>query len=231
VAALAALALAAGGCTGSPKPAPTVTPSTPAPPGTTPSNPASALQALASAAGHATYQATYTATERHPRSTASWIVWRTPQSLRVDVQTKRTRATLIVSPHGSYSCRAAGKRKTCFRVAKPGKPVPAIFRLLAEQLFSTAVDTLRSRITDYAVTAGAVNDGGPGAPASACFAVRPLSAAPRQGVARGTYCFATTGILTSVQYPSGNVVRLVHVRMTRPPTSVFRPYASPTPIP
>jgi hypothetical protein len=49
-------------------------------------------------------------------------------------------------------------------------------------------------------------------------------------VQAGTYCFAATGVLTAVTYPSGNTARLTSVSSTAPATR-FVPYASPAPLP
>jgi hypothetical protein len=151
--------------------------------------------------------------------------------LRVDVVTKQVTATLIVTAKASYSCRRAGHRRTCFRVAGPGQPVPKPFPLLAEKLFSTDIAALASHADSYATSAPTVVDGTVQVPASTCFRLQPLASAPRPRVDKGTYCFSASGVLTSVSYPSGNVVRLQHLSMHSPPRAAFVPYSSPTPLP
>jgi len=226
---VAALALVAiGGCQGGgSSPAPTPPPTTAS---ATPSIPAAtSLARLASAGAALTYRASYTARERHPRSTATWNVWRAPHALRVDVVTGRASATLIVTPAASYACHAAGHRRTCFRVARNGRPIPAAFRLLAQDLFSSDLLALSQHADAYDVTSQPVSMGGGALQASACFAVRGGSGGTPV-VTQATYCFSSDGVLTTVRYPSGNSVELASVTLQQPPAASFRPYAHPTPI-
>jgi hypothetical protein len=51
-----------------------------------------------------------------------------------------------------------------------------------------------------------------------------------KAVARATYCFTDRGILAAVTYPSGNTVRLQHLKSAAPRHQTFRPYSSPTPV-
>jgi len=221
--------LTVAGCSGSSAPAavPTTSPTTPAASTSAAPTAAQQLQALAAAGQTAAFRATYTAQQQHPSSRATWQVWRTKQSLRVDVATKQSTATLIQTPRATYSCSRAHGRKTCFRVAKAGEPVPALFRLLAQRLFSTALVELADHIARYSVTASAAAGGNGGT----CFAVKaPKSKATTQ-VETATYCYNSTGILTSARYPNGNTVRLTHLSMNAPAHDAFVPYAKPTPLP
>jgi hypothetical protein len=228
---MASVALAgchSGGSGPAPSSSPTETP-TSAPSATTPAG--EALRQLATAAAGASYRATYNVRQSHPATRATWRVWRTPSSLRVDVVTRRVTATLIVTAKASYSCRRAKHRKTCFRVAGAAQPVPAPFQLLAQKLFSTDIDSLKTHADAYAVTAAGPDAGTAHIRASTCYRLQPSSAAPKPRVEKATYCFSTSGVLTSVTYPSGNLVRLQHLSMHRPTHSAFVPYSSPTPLP
>jgi hypothetical protein len=225
VAALMLVAL--GGCKGGGSgPAPTPPPTTPATP-TVPA--ATSLARLASAGAALTFRASYTVRERHPRSEATWSVWRAPHALRVDVITGRARATLIVTPAASYACHAAGHRRRCFRVARHGRPIPAPFRLLAQDLFSGDLLALAQHAGSYDVTNEPVSMGGGALQASACFAVRGGSGGTPV-ITRATYCFSSDGVLTTVRYPSGSSVELASVTLQQPPAADFRPYAHPTPL-
>jgi hypothetical protein len=214
---------------------------TPAPQATTPSaststtaspTPADAMKRLTALAVRANYRATYSVRQQHPSGTATWRVWRTPSTLRVDVTARNVTATLIVTPKASFSCRSARHRRTCFRVAGAGKPVPTPFQLLAQRLFSTDLARLAAQTASYDVTTPTPTPTPSGAAATAgsCFHVSPVAAA-EAGVEEAIYCFSETGVLTAVYYPSGNAVRLVQVVEQAPPPSAFVPYSSPTPLP
>jgi len=225
VAALTLVAL--GGCQGGGSgPATTPPPTTPATPSVAP---ATSLARLASAGSALNYRASYTAREQHPRTVATWNVWRAPHALRVDVVTGRARATLISTPAASYACHQAGRRRTCFRVARNGHPIPAAFRLLAQDLFSSDLLALSQHADSYDVTSEPVSMGGGALQASACFGVRGGSGGTPV-VTRATYCFSSDGVLTTVRYPSGNSVELASVTLQQPPATAFRPYAHPTPL-
>jgi hypothetical protein len=208
----------------SPSPTPTPTPSATTPAG-------AVLQQLADVAAGARYHAVYRVRAQHPKSSATWGVWRTPGSLRLDVLTRKQRTTLIVTARASFACRSAQHRRTCFRVARSHDPVPREFRLVATKLFSTDVAALRAHINDYTVSTGAPRPASGPRPAATCFAVRPAAAAKPPRVDRATYCLSADGVLTAVDYPSGSTVRLQSVELHPPARSVFVPYSSPTPLP
>ena len=224
-----AAALLLAGCDSGSSPAPTRTPTTPG--ATTASaaapSPAEDLARLARLGVSVSYRARYVATQRHPRSRAGWQVWRSRTSLRVDVETRHSKATLIVTPRAAYACRAAAHERTCFRVAKGGKPIPAPFQLLAERLFDSDLGRLAAHADSYRVRSAARV----GAASASCFGVRARGDAPRPRVSRGTYCFSDRGLLSAVVYPSGNKVLLQHASTKAPDRGTFKPYAHPTPLP
>ena len=223
VAAALAVAVTASGCSGSsssgapPTTTPTATSTSP-----TPVPPEQQLQQLASLGSKAAFHATYVVRQLHPASRATWQVWRTTSSLRVDVLTNQVTATLIVTPHATYSCRRP--HKTCFTVATGKQSIPVQLRLLAEQLFSADLTTLASRLGAFSVssTSAVANFG-------QCFEVSPSSNS--SSVDKAEYCFNDSGLLTRVRYPNGNLVQLQHSSMQAPQKSIFVPYSSPTPLP
>ena len=176
------------------------------------------------------FHGTYVVRQQHPSSRATWRVWRTHSSLRVDVVTKKVTATLIRTPKATYSCRRSGRRKTCFRVATTNKPIPAPFRLLAERLFADSLNRLADRPQSYSVTAPAPGSVHVATSGGSCFNVK-VPASKSSDLATATYCLSSAGIYTAVVYPSGNVVRIVHVTTKSPSSDAFRPYSSPTPLP
>lgn len=230
--AAAASATLLAGCTGSSNPGPGQTPTTtssspnPSPSLTT----AEQLQALAQLGSTAVFRATYVVRQQHPSSRATWRVWRTHRSLRVDVVTKKATATLIRTPRSTYSCRRSGHHKTCFRVAKGDDPVPAPFRLLAQRLFADSLTRLATRPHSYSVSAPAPGSVHVRTTASTCFHVT-VDKNHSANLATGTYCLNDAGIFTAVVYPSGNVVRAQRVTSTAPDPAALRPYSSPTPLP
>lgn len=171
----------------------------------------------------AVYRANYRVRQKHPSSRATWRVWRTNHSLRVDVVTKHATATLIRGPHNTFACSRSGHRKRCFRVAN-SKPIPAPLHLLAERLFSTNVTALAKGSPRVNVTVAAT-----GPRLGTCFAVTPRH--KNSTIAKGEYCFDESGVLTRVRYPNGNLVQVLNINDQAPDKQVFRPYASPTPLP
>jgi hypothetical protein len=227
---LAAL-IAAAGCSGShAAPRPGGTPS--APTSTSPPSALAQLQQLAQKAAAASFTATYSAREVHPARTSTWHVWRTPNALRVDVDTGASRATAILTGDAAFACRSAKHhRARCFRVAGPGQTVPKPFQLDAAELFSADIATLVMSASSYDVTAASGDDGSLARPAATCFAIKPQPAAPSPQVPAATYCLSAAGVVASVRYPSGNSVLLTKLVTSTPPAKTFRPYASPTPVP
>jgi hypothetical protein len=226
---LAVAVLAAGGCTSGSDPEPSHTPTTSAttsaPP---PPTPTEALRSLAQAGAKASYRASYTARQQKRPHRATWIVWRTPSRLRVDVVAGDKNATLITTPTAAYACGKSNRDKTCFRVAKGNESIPAVLRLDAQELFSDGLAALARRTDDFRVTAAPLFD--PDLDLT-CFSIRPDTDAARKAVERGDYCFTDKGVLAAVTYPSGNTVRLDEVAMRTPDAKAFKPYAHPTPLP
>ena len=188
------------------------------------------LQTLAQSGLRVSYHASYVARQDKAPHRAEWQVAHTPAALRIDVVTRVQTATLIVSSKGAFSCARAGHRRACFRVAKPGKPVPAPFDHAPQALFTSDLHSLAEHAGDYVITPVSTATGG-GRAGDSCFRIRAMSSAPNPRVPTGVYCFAHTGVLTAIRFPTGSTVRLTNVRMSRPPASVFHPYSSPTPLP
>ncbi|HEX4654841.1 MAG TPA: hypothetical protein VH274_03750 [Mycobacteriales bacterium] len=226
----AAAAALSTGCTGSSTPTPAPTSTSPSPATSAPASVAQQLQQLAELGTKAVFHGTYLVRQRHPTSRATWQVWRTHSSLRVDVRTRHVTATLIRTPRATYSCRRSGHRKTCFRVAKANKPIPAPFRLLAERLFSDSLARLAGRPHSYTVSAPATGSVHVPTNGGACFKVL-VPKNQSTNLATATYCLNPSGIFTAVVYPSGNVVRVDHVTTRAPSSDAFHPYSSPTPLP
>jgi hypothetical protein len=220
------------GCTGSsaPEPGPTTTSVSPSPSPTATLTAAEQLQQLAQQGTKAVFRGSYVVRQKHPSGHATWRVWRTHRSLRVDVVTKGVTATLIRTPHATYSCRRSGHQRTCFRVAKGDSPVPAPFRLSAEQLFSDSLARLATRPHSYTVRASAPGSVPVRTNGGTCFRVK-VAKNKSKNLATGTYCLSSAGIFTAVVYPSGNIVRIEHVTAKAPSSDSFRPYSSPTPLP
>ncbi len=192
--------------------------------------PAAALAALAGRAAQASYTARYTLDRKTAKTPpARFTVYRTGRSLRVDVISNGATATLITTPKGSYSCRAAGGQKTCFLIAGAGKPIPRLFDAGLQQVFTGYLQRLAQHAADYSVTDAGTTAATSRLPAARCFDVSATTTTPKPAVADGRYCLASTGIVTSVTYPTGTV-RLTAI--TAPPTSrILAPYASATPLP
>src|SRR3954466_4459346 len=218
-------ACSSSGSSTTPRPTPTVTPTTTA---TTPVG--EQIQRLSQLGLRASYRAKYIAHQKGRPHRADWQVSRTPSALRIDVVTGRRIATLIVGSKGAFSCARAGKRRACFRVAKPGRPVPPPFDHAPQALFTADLASLAQHAGTYVVRSASTTDSG-GRSGDSCFAVRATTKAPKPRVPTGVYCFADVGVLTAIGFPSGSTVRLEKLRMSRPDPKVFRPYSSPTPLP
>jgi hypothetical protein len=223
-----AIAVAAGCSSPTPTPVRSPTPTVSSSAGLSTS--ALALQQLAQASARASYLASYVFHRRAPATSVIVRVWHSPSSLRVDVVAAGQTATLIITPAGSYSCGVSRHRRLCFRVARAGRPVPVPFSVSPATLFSTDLRQLADDTAHYLVGPAAPTVAQGPVPAATCFAVTAGPAASSPRVPAGTYCFAPAA-LTSVTYPSGNTVQLTAWRSVTPPASVFRPYATPTPLP
>lgn len=207
------------------RPTPTSTEPSPTAPAVTPQQ---AIRALVTKGQSARYAAVYRVTQparhHHAAKHATWRVWHTPSALRVDVLTGGVRSTQITRAGHSYSCRATKRHKICFLVARHGRPVPRLFRLLATRLFSSDLRALSRHTSDYSVSAAPGDQ-------PRCYVIRPKRKSGVMRVARGTYCFTPTGVITTVRYTTGNRIVARHLSQRPPKPKVFHPYSSPIPLP
>jgi hypothetical protein len=205
--------------------------STPEPqPSTSVSAAAAKLTELAGRGAAATYTGFYAFHQVTPSSTATVDVWHAPPNLRVDVVAGGATASFIRTATTTYSCAAKKRKRSCFIVAHRGQKVPAPFDVGPATLFSDDLVTLSASGISYDVTLAAPLPAAGGLPASTCFVVKSGLLTPQPAVQPGTYCFADTGVLTSVLYPSGNTARLFFVLPTAPPKR-FKPYAKASRLP
>lgn len=200
--------------------------------------PADALAGLAGKGAAATYSATYSFHQASPDSTASVQVWRADPSLRVDVVSGRTTATLLITTTGSYSCSITGAKRSCLLVAAAGQPVPKPFDVAPVNLFTADLRALATDTAAYDVRAAPPSRVGETGPAARCFDVKPrvdvkspTSGAQAAPVPSGRYCFIAAGLLSAATYPSGNTVRMTGYQTATPAPDQFTPYAKPTPLP
>lgn len=191
---------------------------------------AAQLAALAGRGAAATYTGIYTFHQASTNSTAAVDVWHAPPNLRVDVVSGGATASFIRTATATYSCASKKRKLSCFTVAGPGQPAPAPFDIGPATLFSDDLATLSASGASYDVTLAKPAPVASGAPAATCFDVKPGLLTPQPAVQPATYCFADTGVLTSVTYPSGNTAELVEYLPVAPPAK-FTPYAKPAPLP
>jgi hypothetical protein len=191
---------------------------------------AAQLTALASRGAQATYSGIYEFHQVTPNSTAKVAVWHASPNLRVDVISGGATASFIRTAKATYSCAKKKHKQSCFKVAGPGQAAPAPFDVGPATLFSDDLVSLSASGLSYVVTSATPVPAGGGVPAATCFHVKSGVLTPAPAVQPGTYCFADTGVLTSVTYPNGNTARLTRVRSTAP-SSNFRPYAKPSSLP
>jgi hypothetical protein len=195
-----------------------------------PSAAAAQLAALAGRGATATYTGIYSFHQVSPDSTAAVDVWHAPPNLRVDVVSGGATASLIRTAAATYSCASKKHKVSCFTIAKRGEKAPAPFDVGPASLFSGDLVTLSASGITYVVTPAPPVPASGKVPAATCFAIKAGLLTPQPAVQPGTYCFADTGVLTSVTYPSGNTARLTLVLPTAPPKR-FKPYAKPVPLP
>lgn len=194
--------------------------------------PADALAGLAGKGAAATYSATYSFHQASPDTTASVQVWRAEPSLRVDVVSGGTTATLLITTTGSYSCSITGAKRSCLLVAAAGQPVPKPFDVAPVNLFTADLRALATDTAAYDVRAAAPLPAQDAVPASQCFEVQPrATGTPATAVPAGRYCFIAAGLLSAATYPSGNTVRMTGYQTATPAPDQFTPYAKPTPLP
>ena len=191
---------------------------------------AAKLAELAGRGAAATYTAIYEFHQVSPNSTAGVDVWHAPPNLRVDVVSGGATASFIRTAAATYSCATKKHKESCFTVAGRGQKAPAPFDVGPAALFSDDLQTLSASGLSYIVSFATPVPAGDHVPAATCFAVKAGLLTPQPAVQPGTYCFADTGVLTSVTYPSGNTAQLTLVLPTAP-AKRFKPYAKPAPLP
>jgi hypothetical protein len=200
------------------------------------------LAVLAQATANGVYDATYRFVQKPSNHTGVIRIRQQPPQYRIDI-TARDSASFFSLTTGTVSCsqkvQKKKKAKTCFLVAKPGEAVPALFDPGVQRLFRDAVQDLASNPTDYTVTTttppsappttSATPSGTPAPSRSAaplptgeCFLVTRATEAPAtQGFEDGTYCFAESGLATSIAVSSGTLT-LTEVGGT-PHPDAFKP--------
>lgn len=194
--------------------------------------PTDELAGLAAKGAAATYSATYSFHQASPDTTATVNVWRADPSLRVDVVSGGTTATLLISPTGSYSCSMSGPKKSCLLVAAAGQPVPKPFDVAPANLFTADLRSLATDSAAYDVHAAAPLPAQGPVPAAQCFDVTsPATPSSGTDAPTGRYCFTSAGLLAAATYPSGNTVRMTAQQRATPGPEQFTPYAKPTPLP
>lgn len=227
-------ALLAGACSRSrssaaptPSPSPVVTP-------------AQALAALAGAATGRGYVATYLTVANRlgkPGRQATATVSILPPRYRVDILDNGATAVLIGGgPLAAVSCGIGPAITTyCLRVAAPGQPLPQIFDPGVQRVVTDDLAVLAARPDAFTVTARVGLPATTTTPAASCFAVKPLAqppAPPDKRIARvdtGVWCLSADGLAVRLIFGSGTLtLRKVGAA---PALSVFRPPATPQPIP
>ena len=191
---------------------------------------AAQLTALAGRGAAATYTGIYAFHQESPDSTATVEVWHAPPNLRVDIISGGATASFIRTADATYSCASKKRKLSCFTVAGPGQPAPAPFDVGPARLFSDDLETLSASGASYIVHRAMSFPAVGAVPAATCFTVKAGLLTPTPAVQPATYCFAETGVLTSVTYPSGNTARLSLV-LPVAPAAKFKPYAKPAPLP
>ena len=191
---------------------------------------AAKLAELAGRGAAATYTGIYSFHQLTPDSTAGVDVWHAPPNLRVDVVSGGATASFIRTAAATYSCATKKHKSSCFTVAGRGKKAPAPFDVGPAALFSDDLETLSASGISYVVSLAPPVAASGKLPAATCFTIKAGLLTPQPAVQPGTYCFADTGVLTSVTYPSGNTAQLTLVLPTAP-AKRFKPYAKPAPLP
>lgn len=191
---------------------------------------AAKLVELAGRGAVATYTGIYSFHQVSPDSTAEVDVWHAPPNLRVDIVNGGATASFIRTAAATYSCATKSHKSSCFTVAGRGQKAPAPFDVAPAALFSDDLQTLSASGISYDVNFAAPIAASGKLPAATCFALKAGLLTPQPTVQPGTYCFAETGVLTSVTYPSGNTAQLTLVLPTAP-AKRFKPYAKPAPLP
>ena len=215
----------------------------------------SRLATLAQATANASYDAEYRFLQVPSNTVGTIRIRQVPPQYRIDIVSKDA-AVFYSLRSGVVSCSAKGAKRTCYLVAKRGQDVPPLFDPGVQRLFRDAVEDLAAHPEAYVVTKVAAPptatplsaSGTPvmtptpfptptGIPAGECFAVSRTVTTPdpsaEVGFEDGTYCFAESGVATSITVKSGTLT-LVAMRGV-PPAGAFKPIATvqqlPTPSP
>jgi hypothetical protein len=199
-------------------------------PSPNPSQAADQLQRLARLGQQQSYTAIYTLQQTAPPSTVVVQVGHTPTEYRLNLQTGTSVSTLIHNATGTYSCRTTvGRPATCFIVAKPGSPVPALFDA-GQKVWSEYLVEFATNTSAYLVTPAGTSPATSVLPAGTCFAVAPIATPPPvNAVGQGTYCLTQGGIPTKAAFQSGTFTLTRIDPAPRP--RAFVPLAPATPIP
>lgn len=194
--------------------------------------PAQQLAAVAAAAEHARYTATYAV---HPSSTASPAKNTVPTTVTVALAGSAAKVTLtghgrtatfLQTPNGAYACETSNGPPRCFLLSSGTRHIPADLDPQLEHVFLDYPAQLADHVGDYRVQRVSAPADLPTSVSSTCFAIRPV--AKGAAVAAGTYCFSAVGVVTEVVYPSG---RLVLQKLGPAPSpGSLRPLASPQPL-
>jgi hypothetical protein len=109
------------------------------------------LAVLANATAVGEYDATYRFVQQGTNAKGTIRIRQRPPYYRIDIATKDI-ASFFSLHSGTVSCSRKGKKKTCFLVARPGEPVPALFDPGVQRLFRDAVIDLAANPDQYVVT-------------------------------------------------------------------------------
>jgi hypothetical protein len=191
---------------------------------------ASQLAAVASVAGSAGYDATYTAHSdaqaSEPARTSTIQVFRTATQTRLDVDEQSTQVLIQVDANGTSSCTVStGTPDACVLLAGPDASIPANVPDPGLQHTFTSSLTVLAAGTGLTVARAPGIPAAAGLPAASCYAVM---AAPDRTVSPGTYCFSATGVVVRVQFRS-SLLQLTAIG-EQPTASDFSLPASPVPV-
>ncbi|MDQ1602549.1 MAG: hypothetical protein QOE01_394 [Actinomycetota bacterium] len=224
--ALLALGACSSGSSGDAKTQPTPSPKTSAvtmspTPSPTPTPPGARLAALAAKGVTASFTATYRLATKAGAG-AKVQVYRRGDRFRVGIARGDARSVFLTAPRGLVSCRLQPGHRLCLLVARPGDNPPPLFNPSIQRLFTADLRAFAARHGVRVTNRGSVASAR-GLPAASCFHVS------GKRVDGGVYCLAASGVLRSVQLPSGRLV-LLTVHGT-PKTRLFIAPLKPTPLP
>lgn len=177
-----------------------------------------------------TFDATYTFTAKATGASGTIRVVQRPPEFRVDFTAGGSTAQFFDLPSGVVSCTRKEK-VSCFLVARPGEPVPALFDPGVDDLFRDAVRDLATRPEAYDVTVAPNPTGAAALPAATCFHLvrRVTSPPPSEGFESGDYCFTESGIPYAFRVASGEMT--LQSLGTAPDDAAFTPPAPAASLP